>query len=181
MVPSRLTPIFFAAQLANVGDFFPGHPNVGLEIVPAIKGDDVRALQMAGKETRGRARHGMNIAGNQRLISRRRAVDSNRLDGQALFSEKALSLATSTGKAAVGNNGIATRMVSWTGTPGTPNAKRKTIQVSKAVIIMQTARVGTPAIRCRYRLRPTRNNFDHLIVSFAMVARRHSGSFGLRT
>jgi len=103
---------FFSAKFANVVDLIPRYPNVGHEVVPTAERDNIRALGMAWEQTCRRARGHMHVAGNKRLVRRRRAIDSDRLDRQPFFLKKPLSLATRTGKAAVGNNGMATRIFS---------------------------------------------------------------------
>jgi len=57
----------------------------------------------------------VNVARDQRLVGRRRAVDSDRFDGESLVAKKASVWGHQQGKAAVGNSGIATRMVSCAG------------------------------------------------------------------
>ncbi|HYJ15867.1 MAG TPA: hypothetical protein VE170_10290 [Candidatus Limnocylindria bacterium] len=41
---------FFAAQVADVGDFFPRHPDIGHQIIPAAQRDHIRALRMARQQ-----------------------------------------------------------------------------------------------------------------------------------
>src|SRR5262245_28392991 len=80
----------FSPKLTNIGDSFPGHPDIGHPVVPATDSDNLRPLRMTWQQAGRRAHSRMNIAGNQRLISRRCAVDSDGLDDQTLFLKKAL-------------------------------------------------------------------------------------------
>ncbi len=83
---------FLAAQLRQVVDFVFGHDRVGNQIVPAAEGSHGYALQVGLDEPRRRARGGIDIAGDQRLISRRFAVDADDLGLQTIFLEEALFL-----------------------------------------------------------------------------------------
>src|SRR5215831_2769355 len=85
-----IDPDIFSSQLTKIGDFFPRHPDVRHQVVPATDGDNLRSLRITREQTRGGAHGCMNISGNQRLISSRRAVDSDGLDDQALFLKESL-------------------------------------------------------------------------------------------
>src|SRR6185503_7808003 len=76
---------FLAAKVADVVNLFPRHPYVRHEVVPATECDNVRALRMAWQQASWRACDSMHIARDERLIGRRRAIDSDRLNNETLF------------------------------------------------------------------------------------------------
>src|SRR5262245_24373598 len=85
-----IDPDLFPPQLTKIGDFFPRHPDIGHQVVPATDSDNLRSLRITREQARGGAYGCMNVSGNQRLISSRRAIDSDGLDDQAFFLKESL-------------------------------------------------------------------------------------------
>src|SRR5215813_2470407 len=90
LLPARLTPTFFPRSSRRSVIFSRVTQTYGTKVVPATDGDNLRSLRITREQTRGGAHGCMNISGNQRLISSRRAVDSDGLDDQALFLKESL-------------------------------------------------------------------------------------------